>query len=61
MEKSVCGKLLVPAVIAVALWLVGGFVFNKEIGMICVILGIAVAGFGAGSVMNSSCPISDKK
>jgi len=60
MENSVCGKLLVPAAIAVALWLLGGFVFNKEIGMICVILGIAVMGFGAGSVMNSSCPMNKK-
>lgn len=56
MENSVCGKLIVPVIIAAVLWLLGGFVFGKEIGMICVILGIAIVGYAAGSLMNSPEP-----
>ena len=56
MKSSTCGKLAVPVAIAVVLWLLGGFVFNKEIGMVCVVLGIAVIGYAAGSIMNSPTP-----
>lgn len=60
MESSVCGKLIVPVIIAAVLWLLGGFVFGKEVGMICVILGIAIVGYAAGSLMNSPGPTSEK-
>jgi len=61
MEKSNCSKLVVPVLIAALLWLVGGFVFGKDLGMIFVILGIAIIGYAAGSVMNSPIPAHDKK
>ena len=50
-------RTLVLAIIAaVALWLVGGFVFNMYIGMICVIAGITLVGLAAGNIMNSPEP-----
>jgi hypothetical protein len=49
-----------PFVTAAALWLVGGFFLSKELGMVCVILGIALAGWAAGSMMNSECKLSGK-
>jgi hypothetical protein len=57
MEKSDCKSLVLPVLFAVALWLVGGFFLSKELGIICVILSIIIAGIGAGKVMNSECPI----
>ncbi len=50
-------NLLVMSVIASAvLWLVGGFVFGKAVGMICVLIGITLVGLAAGNVMNSPGP-----
>lgn len=44
-------------ILCIVLWLVGGFMFGASFGgMVCVILGIAVAGLGAGNLMNSPCP-----
>jgi multisubunit Na+/H+ antiporter MnhC subunit len=54
MEKSNCNTLIVSLLIAAALWLVGGFFLSKEMGMVCVIIGLAIAGWAAGNVMNSS-------
>ena len=53
MEHSNCKTLVVPLIIAAALWLVGGFFLSKEMGMVCVILGVAIAGWAAGRVMDS--------
>lgn len=53
MEHSNCKLLVVPMIVAAALWLIGGFFLSKELGMVCVILGIGIAGWAAGSVMNS--------
>lgn len=54
-------RTLVMAIIAaVILWLLGGFVLNKELGMVCVIVGIALIGLAAGNIMNSPEP-SHKK
>lgn len=53
MENSNCKQLVLPFIVAAALWLIGGFFLSKELGMVCVILGIAIAGWAAGSVMNS--------
>ncbi len=58
MEKSNCKMLIMPFVIAAALWIVGGFFVGKELGMVCVIVGLGIAGWGAGNVMNSECSIS---
>jgi len=50
-------RTLVMAIIAaIVLWLIGGFVFGKVVGMICVIIGIAIVGLAAGNVMNSPEP-----
>lgn len=50
-------RTLVFAIIAAAaLWLVGGFVFNMYVGMICVMAGIAIVGLAAGNIMNSPEP-----
>ncbi len=54
--NSTCGKLVLPAIAAIALWGVGGFVFGKAIGMICVMAGIIVLGLAAGNILNSPCP-----
>ncbi|ADE12603.1 hypothetical protein [Sideroxydans lithotrophicus] len=48
--------LVLSIIAAVALWLVGGFVFNMYIGMICVMAGIALVGLAAGNIMNSPEP-----
>jgi hypothetical protein len=63
MENSNCKILVLPFVAAAALWLIGGFFLSKEMGMVCVILGIALAGWGAGMAMNSECKLTeaDKK
>jgi uncharacterized membrane protein YdjX (TVP38/TMEM64 family) len=48
--------LVIAIIAAIILWLIGGFVFGKEVGMICVIIGIAIVGLAAGNVMNSPEP-----
>ena len=53
MEHSNCKLLVLPFTVAAALWLIGGFFLSKELGMVCVILGIAIAGWAGGAVMNS--------
>ncbi len=61
MEQSNC-KVLVPTLAAAAvLFLIGGFLVSKEVGMVCVVFGIAIAGWGAGSAMNSPCDIAGKE
>ncbi len=61
MENSNCKTMVWPFVVAAALWLVGGFFLSKEMGMVCVILGIALAGWAAGCMMNSDCKVSGKQ
>lgn len=58
MEHSNIKTLVVPLIVAAALWLVGGFLLSKEMGMVCVILGIGIAGWAAGVVMNT--PANDQ-
>ena len=48
--------LVIALIAAMVLWIVGGFVFCKAVGMICVIIGIAIVGLAAGNVMNSPDP-----
>jgi len=38
---------------------VGGFFLSKEMGMVCVVFGIALAGWAAGNMMNSGCELSE--
>jgi hypothetical protein len=50
-------NLMVMAIVAaIALWLIGGFVFGKAVGMVCVLIGITLVGLAAGNVMNSPAP-----
>lgn len=49
-------------VLCIVLWLVGGFMFGASFGgMACVILGITVAGLGAGNFMDTPCPSEQSK
>ena len=52
-------KLLLSVVAAIVLWVVGGFILGKAIGMACVMLGIILVGKAAGDVMNTPCPQHD--
>ncbi|MDO8208053.1 MAG: hypothetical protein Q7T38_09610 [Gallionella sp.] len=61
LDNSNCKILVLPFIVAAALWLIGGFFLSKEMGMVCVILGIAIAGWAAGKAMNTECEISDKQ
>ena len=53
MEHSNAKVLFLPFLGAVLLWLAGGFLLGKELGMICVILGLALAGWACGVFMNT--------
>jgi hypothetical protein len=55
--------LVLSVFIAVILWLLGGFVFDHTLGMVCVFLSIVVVGLAAGNIMNTPEAIheSDKK
>ena len=48
--------LIIAIAASVILWLLGGFVFGKAIGMIFVIVGITLVGLAAGSIMDSPEP-----
>ena len=52
--------LVIAIVASVILWLLGGFVFGKAIGMIFVIVGITLVGLAAGNIMNSPEPVQKK-
>jgi hypothetical protein len=54
--RSKINTLIMTIIAAVALWLVGGFVFGKAVGMACVLIGITIVGLAAGNVMNSPAP-----
>jgi uncharacterized membrane protein YdjX (TVP38/TMEM64 family) len=50
-------SILVISIIASAvLWMVGGFVFGKAVGMVCVVIGITLVGLAAGNILNSPAP-----
>ena len=54
------GTLIVAIILSVALWLLGGFILGKAVGMVCVIIGIIIVGLAAGNIMNSPEPDSHK-
>lgn len=54
--NSKVGLLVMSVIAAVVLWLIGGFVFGKAVGMVCVLIGITLVGLAAGNVMNSPAP-----
>jgi hypothetical protein len=57
MMNSNTAKIVIAVLASSALWLLGGLVFNHVIGMICVFLSITIAGYTAGAVMDTPCPI----
>lgn len=54
--NSKINTLIMTIIAAVVLWLIGGFVFGKAVGMVCVLIGITIVGLAAGNVMNSPAP-----
>jgi hypothetical protein len=54
--RSKINTLIMAIIAAVVLWLIGGFVFGKAVGMICVLIGITIVGLAAGNIMNSPAP-----
>jgi hypothetical protein len=54
--NSKVSMLVMSVIAAVVLWLIGGFVFGKAVGMVCVLIGVTLVGLAAGSVMNSPAP-----
>lgn len=54
--NSKINTLIMSIIAAVVLWLIGGFVFGKAVGMVCVLIGITLVGLAAGNVMNSPAP-----
>jgi uncharacterized membrane protein YdjX (TVP38/TMEM64 family) len=48
--------LVMTIIAAAVLWLIGGFVFGRAVGMVCVIIGITIVGLAAGNVMNTPSP-----
>jgi hypothetical protein len=53
--------LVLSVIIAVILWLLGGFVFGHTLGIICVFLSIVIVGLATGNMMNTPGSTSDKK
>lgn len=56
MGSNKINTLIMAIIAAAALWLIGGFVFGKAVGMACVLIGIAIVGLAAGNCMNSPEP-----
>jgi hypothetical protein len=53
--------LILSVIIAVILWLLGGFVFGHVLGIICVFLSIVIVGLATGNMMDTPEPTSGKK
>jgi len=53
--------LILSVIMAVILWLLGGFVFGHTLGIICVFLSIVVVGLAAGNMMDTPEPTSGGK
>ncbi len=54
--RSKINTLIMTIIAAIVLWLIGGFVFGKAVGMVCVLIGITIVGLAAGNIMNSPAP-----
>lgn len=53
--------LILSVIIAVILWLLGGFVFGHVLGIICVFLSIVIVGLATGNMMDTPEPTSGNK
>jgi uncharacterized membrane protein YccC len=54
-------KIVLAVLVSAALWLVGGLMLGHTAGMICVFISITIAGYTAGVVMDTPCPIKPVK
>lgn len=48
--------LILTVAISVVLWLLGGFVLNHTLGILCVFVSIFIIGVAAGDMMNTPEP-----
>lgn len=53
--------LVISIIVAVILWLLGGFVLGHVLGIICVFLSIVIVGLATGNMMDTPEPTSGKK
>jgi hypothetical protein len=53
--------LVLSVIIAVILWLLGGFVLPHTFGIISVFLSIAIVGWAAGNLMDTPEPSTDNR
>ncbi|MEO8331939.1 MAG: hypothetical protein ABI479_05860 [Gallionella sp.] len=53
--------LVLSVIIAVVLWLLGGFVFGHTLGIVGVFLSIFIVGLAAGNMMDTACPSKSNK
>jgi hypothetical protein len=53
--------LVLSVIIAVVLWLLGGFVFGHALGIVCVFLSIAIVGWAAGNLMDTPGASTENK
>lgn len=53
--------LILSVIIAVILWLLGGFVVGHTLGIIFVFLSIFIVGLAAGNMMDTPEPMSGNK
>jgi hypothetical protein len=53
--------LVLSVVVSVVLWLLGGFVFNHTLGIMCVFISIFILGLATGNFMDTPCPTSSDK
>ena len=56
MGSNKINTLIMAILASCALWLIGGFVFGKAVGMACVLIGITIVGLAAGNCMHSPAP-----
>ena len=54
-------KVVAAVIVSATLWLTGVLMFGGTIGMICVFLGIIIAGYTAGVIMDTPNPSSGIK
>lgn len=54
-------KVVAAVIVSAALWMGGVLMFGGAIGMLCVFLGITIAGYTAGVIMDTPCPATPKR
>ena len=54
-------KIVIAVIVSIALWMAGVLIFGGAIGMLGVFLGITIAGYVAGDIMDTPCPVTPKR